>query len=108
MSDNFQHYKEGIIKTKSAKPIELYCLKCGNTGDTDPQVENSLYAYGGCTLIFLCGGFLGCCAIPFCFDECKDADHHCTRCGTLLAVKKAFKKWNKSDEIKTLITLNFQ
>ena len=39
-------------------------------------------------VIVLLGGWLGCCLIPCCLDECKDALHHCSHCGQLIGRKR--------------------
>lgn len=61
-------------------PQATQCPLCGQS-----IVTNVRYEAGGGTwliafLIFILGGFLGCCFIPFCVSSCQEAVHICPSC----------------------------
>ena len=91
--NKYSHYTDGLVKkVDKVKPLVLYCKKCGNDDLTVSEAEHSRYAYLACFGLCLCGCAAGCCLIPFCMEDCKDAHHSCSRCGNDLAFKKAFDK----------------
>jgi len=64
------------------------CMHCQHTGPTVVQYDP------GCGAWLICGGlaaigcWMGCCLIPFCIDDCKDAIHTCGNCHRVLGEKK--------------------
>ena len=61
-------------------PMATQCPTC-----QQQIVTNVRHSSGGGTwliafLIFIFGGFLGCCLIPFCVSSCQDALHTCPAC----------------------------
>ena len=79
-----------MIKTTLTTPIDMTCNHCGHHGLTHCNSRPSAIAWGSCILLCLVGCNLGCCCIPFCMDDCKDADHTCSACGREIAYKRAF------------------
>lgn len=51
------------------------------------QFETGFGTYLMCGASVFFGCWLGCCLIPFCVDELKDAVHHCSKCGRSVGVK---------------------
>nr|XP_027203607.1 lipopolysaccharide-induced tumor necrosis factor-alpha factor homolog [Dermatophagoides pteronyssinus] len=65
-------------------PVQMKCPSCQANIVTDVHYENGLLTYilsGGLCLL---GCWLGCCLIPLCVDSCKDVDHYCPLCRTLI------------------------
>lgn len=64
------------------------CQYCGHHGPTQVGYESGpgTYILSGSCCFFGC--VLGCCLIPFCMDEAKDAVHHCTSCRMRLGMKR--------------------
>ena len=64
----------------------------------EPLSEGGCVALGRCSRTFaviwdvhsLCcvGCDLGCCFIPFCINDLKDANHDCPNCGSRIGTKK--------------------
>ncbi|CAF1187374.1 unnamed protein product [Rotaria sp. Silwood1] len=68
-------------------PIQCTCPYCGKQIITRTQKKPSILAWIICAVLFFT--FLWpCCWMPFCVDVCKDTEHYCPNCGTLLGVKK--------------------
>eukprot|EP01084_Bolivina_argentea_P204952 350103_1 len=66
------------------------CPKCQVQVQTVVTLEPGLGTWAGCGTLCLVGFWCGCCLIPFCIDDLKDAHHNCPTCGTLLGSKKVF------------------
>lgn len=62
----------------------MICPCCHAEIDTATKTEPGLIAYFSGVVIFLLGGWLGCCLIPCCIPECMDVQHTCPHCGTYL------------------------
>jgi lipopolysaccharide-induced tumor necrosis factor-alpha factor len=64
--------------------MTIQCPQCRQQVVTGVQYESG----GGTWLISLgiCifGGIFGCCLIPFCINECKDAVHICPACNNYI------------------------
>jgi lipopolysaccharide-induced tumor necrosis factor-alpha factor len=86
--EQYNHYNGGLIKTHHAHPIQVECPSCHYNGLTKCETHNSTRAYVGCLLLSLIGCNLGCCLIPFCMEDCKNAEHHCNSCGKEVAYKR--------------------
>ena len=65
-------------------PMSLTCTYCQETVVTDTQRVANRKTWCLCTTIFLLGGFLGCCLIPFCTDRFRDVEHRCSECHSVL------------------------
>ncbi|KAH9528079.1 lipopolysaccharide-induced tumor necrosis factor-alpha factor homolog [Dermatophagoides farinae] len=73
-----------INQTIGLDPVQMKCPTCQANIVTEVHYENGLLTYlisGGLCLF---GCWLGCCLIPCCMDSCKDADHYCPQCRTLI------------------------
>jgi lipopolysaccharide-induced tumor necrosis factor-alpha factor len=70
------------------RPAQLSCPHCHQQIQTRVEYASGLLAWlicGGCVLF---GCVLGCCLIPFCVDDCKDAEHYCPSCRAYLGSYK--------------------
>ncbi|CAF1187357.1 unnamed protein product [Rotaria sp. Silwood1] len=68
-------------------PTQCTCPQCGKQIVTRTQKKSGMLAWIICAVLFFTLLWL-CCWIPFCVDACKDTQHYCPNCGTLLGVKK--------------------
>ncbi|KAI6243905.1 hypothetical protein M3Y99_00057600 [Aphelenchoides fujianensis] len=62
------------------RPINMTCPHCHQQVITQVRYSPGLLAwliFAGC--IFF-GCIFGCCLIPFCVDDCQDAEHVCPNC----------------------------
>mmetsp|Transcript_8506 Transcript_8506/g.19569 ORF Transcript_8506/g.19569 Transcript_8506/m.19569 type:complete len:119 (-) Transcript_8506:65-421(-) len=69
-------------------PMPFNCPNCRTQQTSYTQTEAGLGTWlisGG---ICLFGGWLGCCLIPFCIDDCKDTIHKCPHCHFVVGAKK--------------------
>jgi lipopolysaccharide-induced tumor necrosis factor-alpha factor len=57
-------------------------------GMTSVTYESGLGTWLVCGGICLFGLWAGCCLIPFCINDLKDANHICTNCKKLIKTKK--------------------
>ncbi|CAL8098236.1 unnamed protein product [Calicophoron daubneyi] len=64
------------------RPQKFMCSICLNKITTKVYYVNGVATWLGCAGIFLIGGVLGCCLIPFYVDSCKDVQHYCPICNT--------------------------
>eukprot|EP01017_Pseudomicrothorax_dubius_P040919 TRINITY_DN6493_c0_g1_i1.p1 TRINITY_DN6493_c0_g1~~TRINITY_DN6493_c0_g1_i1.p1 ORF type:complete len:205 (+),score=23.04 TRINITY_DN6493_c0_g1_i1:103-717(+) len=65
-------------------PQRVTCPFCHTDAMTMVRYDlgNGTYIVSGA--IFLFGFWLGCCLIPCCLDDCKDATHVCSNCGNVI------------------------
>ncbi|THD22656.1 Lipopolysaccharide induced transcription factor [Fasciola gigantica] len=78
-----------ILTTALGPNSQSYaCSICLNKVTTTVYYVNGACTWLACTGIFLIGGVLGCCLIPFYVDSCKDARHICPVCNTDLGTYK--------------------
>lgn len=61
-------------------PQTVVCPSCQRQVVTLVRYEVGTATWLIALLIFLFGGFLGCCLIPFCMTSCQDAVHTCPLC----------------------------
>ena len=62
-------------------PTNVHCPSCNRVQTTKVELQNGLMTYAVAGGICLIGCVFGCCLIPFCIDELKDAHHTCSVCG---------------------------
>nr|VZH94055.1 unnamed protein product [Spirometra erinaceieuropaei] len=67
-------------------PHELYCPTCRFNVCSRTSFVNGRLTWLSCAVISLFGGILGCCAIPFFCNSCKDVQHSCPRCQNMLGI----------------------
>ncbi|XP_066271743.1 lipopolysaccharide-induced tumor necrosis factor-alpha factor homolog [Branchiostoma lanceolatum] len=70
--------------TNAACPVHIQCTNCGQQIITKLTYITGMTTWLACMAIFVFGGFLGCCFIPFCVDSLKDVRHTCPNCGAHL------------------------
>ncbi|XP_039631135.1 cell death-inducing p53-target protein 1 homolog [Polypterus senegalus] len=70
------------------KPCLAKCQYCRKQAVTNVTYTTGGFAWLICVLLFLFGGSLGCCLIPFCVNSCKDAHHQCSQCSAEIYVHK--------------------
>lgn len=69
-------------------PVALTCPFCGNAVQTNVNYEPGLGTWLLCGGTALVGLYCGCCLIPFCIDDLKDAQHVCPSCSRQVGVHK--------------------
>ncbi|XP_078579590.1 uncharacterized protein LOC144863848 isoform X1 [Branchiostoma floridae x Branchiostoma japonicum] len=79
----------GVIVTgpqsfRSGHPVTCVCPTCHQTVQTRVDSEVGLITWLAMGGLFLVGCWAGCCLIPLCIDELKDARHSCPNCSTHL------------------------
>jgi lipopolysaccharide-induced tumor necrosis factor-alpha factor len=63
----------------------ITCPRCQHTGDANVKYEIGGATHAACFLTCFLGGVLCCCLAPYFLDDCKDAEVHCSSCGTLVS-----------------------
>jgi hypothetical protein len=80
---------EGMAPPPTSRTSQLtYCPVCGQNTYSMVVYEPGGGAFLMGSIIFALGGYLGCCLIPCCIDDCKTASHKCPTCGTVLGETK--------------------
>ena len=74
----------------SHAPQALQCPTCRQQIITVVRYEPGGGTWLIALIIFLFGGFLGCCLIPFCVTSMQDAVHTCPSCRALIGRRNAF------------------
>jgi lipopolysaccharide-induced tumor necrosis factor-alpha factor len=65
-------------------PVSVTCPHCRAQVVTAISYTSGLLAWLICLGLVLLGCWLGCCLIPFCIDDLKDATHSCPNCRQVL------------------------
>ncbi len=66
---------------------------CNRPVDSKVTYESGSGAYLSGGLIALVGLWMGCCLIPCMVDDCKDAVHNCSACGSSIGKKRFLFDW---------------
>jgi len=70
------------------QPVLVQCPYCHQQAMTKVEHESGLGTWLICGGMCLFGLSLGCCLIPFCINDLKDARHKCPNCKRTIHVKK--------------------
>jgi len=70
------------------RPVQTMCPFCQQQVMTRVRYEPGGLTWLAAGGIALMGCWLGCCLIPLCIDECKDAVHECPNCNKIIATKQ--------------------
>jgi len=68
-------------------PQETVCLSCQQHVVTKLEYRIGVSTWFMCCVVFLVGSFFGCCFLPFCMKEWKDAVHRCPKCNFVIGRK---------------------
>jgi lipopolysaccharide-induced tumor necrosis factor-alpha factor len=71
----------------SFQPVLTHCPYCQQQVTTRVEYDNGMLTWLAAAGIAIMGCWLGCCLIPLCVDECKDAIHTCPACSKIIARK---------------------
>ncbi|RWR99113.1 hypothetical protein B4U79_12956 [Dinothrombium tinctorium] len=69
-------------------PARLTCPNCHRDIITATNTTAGLLTWVLCGTLAFVGLFWGPCLLPFCIDSCKDVEHSCPNCGTVLGIYK--------------------
>eukprot|EP01017_Pseudomicrothorax_dubius_P050730 TRINITY_DN964_c0_g2_i1.p2 TRINITY_DN964_c0_g2~~TRINITY_DN964_c0_g2_i1.p2 ORF type:complete len:115 (+),score=25.76 TRINITY_DN964_c0_g2_i1:134-478(+) len=69
----------------TSEPLALRCATCNQVVSSKVKFEIGGGNHAAAFLTCMTGGWAGCCLIPYCFDDCKDAVHTCPTCNNVLA-----------------------
>ena len=79
------------LDTEEALSIELnhgsvlrWCPSCGRESVAEVSYHNSSKTFWSAVGIFFLGGVVGCCVLPYCFNQCKQTKFACTGCGKMI------------------------
>lgn len=75
--------------TFNRKEQNISCWYCNRVVQTRIEHKAGTGTWLGCILICLCGGYIGCCLIPFCVHRCQDVYHYCNNCNSRLGINTA-------------------
>ena len=81
-----QHYTYLNSGACGRTPVAGTCPLCRQQTVTQVQYEAGGATWGACVGLACVGCWLGCCLIPFCVDDAKDAHHYCTSCQQKIAI----------------------
>ncbi|TGZ51661.1 hypothetical protein CRM22_010736 [Opisthorchis felineus] len=77
-----------IVTSLGPGPTATHCPGCNQQVVTKTSYETGALTWILCVVIFIFGGFCGCCLIPFCVGSCQDVVHHCPYCKRSLGAYK--------------------
>jgi len=86
----------------SFEPTVVTCPHCQQNVQTQVNYETGLITWLSCGGLVLLGCWLGCCFIPMCVNELKDAQHSCPSCHKIIGLRK--RMW-KLDKISKMLDL---
>ncbi|BHF68953.1 hypothetical protein SprV_0301199400 [Sparganum proliferum] len=67
-------------------PQACICPHCNASVTSEIIYESGTLTWISCALIFVCGGPIFCCLIPFCCPPCQDVRHICPNCHLTMGV----------------------
>ncbi|XP_002739640.1 lipopolysaccharide-induced tumor necrosis factor-alpha factor homolog [Saccoglossus kowalevskii] len=65
-------------------PVQVQCPSCQQVVSTQTSYVTGLFTWMVAGIICVFGGWLGCFLIPLFLDVCKDVEHTCPNCKTLV------------------------
>eukprot|EP01016_Furgasonia_blochmanni_P039197 TRINITY_DN4839_c0_g2_i1.p1 TRINITY_DN4839_c0_g2~~TRINITY_DN4839_c0_g2_i1.p1 ORF type:complete len:242 (+),score=19.60 TRINITY_DN4839_c0_g2_i1:51-776(+) len=76
---------DGMAPPPTSRTSQLtYCPQCMTNTYSLVIYEPGAGTFLVGSIIFVFGGYMGCCLIPCCIDDCKNASHRCPTCGHAL------------------------
>ena len=69
-------------------PVKVMCVHCNTETLTNVKFDTGLGTWAICCGTAAFGCWLGCCLIPFCIDDLKDAVHQCGNCQRVVGERR--------------------
>ncbi|XP_063726337.1 lipopolysaccharide-induced tumor necrosis factor-alpha factor homolog [Symsagittifera roscoffensis] len=83
----------GVNRSLGSYSAQVNCQHCHAYVSTNVHYETGTLAWLLCLGLCCVGCDLGCCLIPFCVDQCKDAYHTCPNCNASIGTHSALEGW---------------
>lgn len=80
--------EDQLLEINSRNPQAAFCPKCKKYVQTVVKYHVGTGTILSAALLALLGAWMGCCLIPCCLKECKDAVHTCPVCNFELGRRK--------------------
>merc|ERR1712137_765436 len=79
-----------IVVQQQPNPMQLQCPNCKQWVISKVEYETASGTWLICLAVCCFLGPFGCCLVPFCLDDCKDALHRCPACKAIIGRKTIF------------------
>ncbi|CAI4233275.1 unnamed protein product [Auanema sp. JU1783] len=77
-----------VKEAPSFSPYMAFCPKCSQNVTTKQTFVSGSLTW--ICFLFVLFFFFPLAFVPFCLDSCKDVQHYCPKCASLLSIKKRF------------------
>ena len=89
LAHRYQNYPLGShFNNYKRKSVNIMCQFCHCNVATEVRAERGCGTWLACVGICSVGCFLGCCLIPFYYDDMKDVIHSCPNCYEVVGVAR--------------------